>query len=170
MSGDLTVIVADPHRATARAITQMLASQPGLAVVAQAEDQSSLVRLLKRHMPSVLVLDRAALRNQDLRQLALVAQASPHTEVLVVGMRSDGQWAREAQSRGAYGYLAKDSSPEDWVAVLQAMAEAAAGSSADTVVPLPGADSTVKTPPSSDTRSRIPSSPKPSSAAGSEKP
>jgi DNA-binding NarL/FixJ family response regulator len=118
---DVTAVVADPHRATAGLIGDMLAHEPHLSLVGTASDRVHLARLLARHHPRVLVLDPGILAGSGLSQLPFLLQASPRTHVLVVGMGASEAWSREA---GRYGvsYLAKDAPLAEWRAAVDAAA------------------------------------------------
>jgi DNA-binding NarL/FixJ family response regulator len=113
-----TILVADPHFRAAKAITRLLETQAGFSVVAIAHDRTSAARLLRRHRPSVLLVDIGIL-DPGHSQLPLLHQASPGTRLLLMGMDDVPTSNGEVRRLGAERYVRKDAPLEAWVRALR---------------------------------------------------
>lgn len=110
----IRIIVADDHPVFRDALCQLLATEQGLQVLAQAHDGREVLELLERLQPDILLLDlnmpgmdgRAVL--QQLRDRRL------RTRVIVLTASNDREDLQQAMQLGASGVVLK----EDRTAVL----------------------------------------------------
>jgi DNA-binding NarL/FixJ family response regulator len=112
---EVSVLVVDEMPVVRGGLRALLASTPGVRVVATAGSTSDAVRQTLLHRPDVLVLDR-------IRAIEHVLRSAPGTAVLVFSGRSDRESVTAALRAGARGYLHKDAAPEDIVRAIHGVA------------------------------------------------
>lgn len=118
------VVIVDDHPLFRRGLAQLLAMDPSLQVVAEAESGRGLAALCAEQDPDLVLLDLdmkgvggiealRALKEQGCAARVVILTVSDQTEDLVAAIRA-----------GADGYLLKDMEPED---LLDQVREALAG-------------------------------------------
>jgi len=122
----IEVVLADDHAVVRSGLRLVLESEAGLKVVAEAEDVEATVRKLMGYKPAVLVLDINMGGRSSLESIDRIRDASPETEIVVLTMQSETEYARDALRSGAKGYLLKEAADTELVEAVRA---AAAGQS-----------------------------------------
>ena len=123
MAEEVTVLLADDHSVVRSGLRMILESEPGLEVVAEAEDVPGAVRKLKAYKPRVLVLDVNMGGESSLESMGEIRAASPETRIVVLTMQTETAYARAALRGGASGYLLKDAADTELVEAVTAAAE-----------------------------------------------
>ena len=118
----LTVILADDH-AVVRSGLRLLLAQAGMEVVAEAGDVDSALRYVLGHKPDVLVLDLNMPGEPSLPAIPRFREVSPDTQIVVLTMQQDPQFAREALAAGATAYVLKEAADEELVQAIHAARE-----------------------------------------------
>lgn len=122
----IRVVIADDHPVVRSGLTALLATMPGIEVVAQAADGAATVREVVVHRPEVVVLD---LRMPVLDGIAVaqrLAVEAPETRVLVLTMFDDDTLVADALDAGVAGYLLKGASGEELERAIRAVATGSA--------------------------------------------
>ena len=123
MSGRrLRVLLADDHTLVRAGIRRILEGQPGLEVVAEADDGAAALDAMRTAAPDIAVLD---LKMPGADQLDLVRAAKslcPAMKVIVLTMHAGPEYVARAVRGGADAYLLKDSAVQDLVAAVAAVA------------------------------------------------
>ena len=81
---------------------------------------------MRGHHPQVLVLDLNMPGGSGLKAIPLIREESPATQIVVLTMRQEPVFAREALAGGALGYVLKDAADDE---LVDAVRRAAAGKS-----------------------------------------
>jgi DNA-binding NarL/FixJ family response regulator len=121
----IRVLVADDQQLVRAGLTMILDAQPGIEVVAEADNGQSAVELARRHRPDVCLLD---IRMPELdgieatRQLAGPDVADPLAVVVITTFDLD-EYVHGALKAGARGFLLKDAGPELLVQAIHAAAD-----------------------------------------------
>lgn len=115
------VVVADDHAVVRAGVRAVLASEPDLALVAEAGDAQGALAAVVEHRPEVLLLDWT-LPGDGRSVLARVRAEAPGTRVCVLSMHQDGTTVREALGAGALGYVVKGAGIEHLVTALRSVA------------------------------------------------
>jgi two-component system response regulator NreC len=120
----ITLVVADDHRVVRSGLRLLLEAEPGMEVVAEADDVASTRRYVKAHRPTVLVLDLNMPDGSSLPAIPELREQVPETQIVVLTMQDDPAFAREALKAGALGFVLKRSAESE---LVEAVKLAAAG-------------------------------------------
>lgn len=118
---EITVLVADDHAVVRAGIRHILESMPGVAVVAEASDGPSALRLAREQRPDVIILDVSMPGGSGLSVLSDLRRDLEHTRILMLSMHDDAEYIAESVRAGTNGYLLKDSAATDLRAAVQAV-------------------------------------------------
>ena len=99
----------------------LLAADPTLEIVAEANDGMEALEVVKRHHPDVLLLD---LRIPQLHGMDVIRQLreEPATKIIVLSMHTEDAYVIEALREGAIAYLPKDCSPDELIRAIHTVA------------------------------------------------
>jgi two-component system, NarL family, response regulator NreC len=120
----LRIVIADDHSVVRRGLRELLESEAGLEVVAEAEDIDSARRYTRGHKPHVLVLDLNMPGGSTLEAIPAIREESPDTKIVILTMQNEPAYAREALSAGVLGYVLKEAADTE---LVEAVRRAAAG-------------------------------------------
>lgn len=123
-SDSIRVVLADDHALMRRSLRGLLDGEPGLEVVGEASDLSSVLREVRSQLPEVLVFDPHMPNSLNLDAIRRIRQRAPATRIVVLAMDDDAVFARHALDAGAIGFVLKDEADSD---LPQAVHEAAGG-------------------------------------------
>ncbi|MFF9099516.1 response regulator [Streptomyces rubrogriseus] len=115
-----TVLICDDHPVVRCGIRTLLDDDRHL-IVGEAADLAGTVDQVKRHRPTVLLLDLSFLGTLSLGILPTVQAVSPNTRVLILTMHNDPASARRSLAAGAHGFLPKDAAAEELVAAVDTL-------------------------------------------------
>ncbi|HXF22938.1 MAG TPA: response regulator transcription factor [Gemmatimonadaceae bacterium] len=118
---EITVLVADDHAVVRAGIRHILESMPGVAVVAEATDGPSALRLAREQRPDVIILDVSMPGGSGLGVLAELRRDLENTRILMLSMHDDAEYIAESVRAGTHGYLLKDSAATDLRAAVRAV-------------------------------------------------
>lgn len=119
----LRIVVADDHALIRRGICDLLESEPGWEVVAQAANGREAVDAVAKVRPDVLVIDLAMPELNGLTAAREVLRAFPKVEIVLLTMHNTDQTIREVLKCGARGYVLKSDAEQDLVAAVKAVAQ-----------------------------------------------
>jgi DNA-binding NarL/FixJ family response regulator len=109
----LRILLADDHRIMREGLRSLLEKQPGMEVIAEAENGRTTVQLSRELKPDVVVMDIAMPDLNGIEATRQIVAESPGVKVTALSMLSDTKFVREMLSAGASGYLLKDSAFEE---------------------------------------------------------
>jgi DNA-binding NarL/FixJ family response regulator len=119
----ITVLLADDHAIVRDGLAALLDAETDIAVIGQADTGREAVRLVKKLLPEVVVMDIAMPLLNGLEAARQILKTFPATRVLILSAHSDDEYVDEVIRIGAAGYLIKQDSAQDLAtAVRQAHA------------------------------------------------
>jgi DNA-binding NarL/FixJ family response regulator len=119
---NLRIVVADDHPLMRRGICDLLESEPGWKVVAEAGNGREAVEAMTGSKPDVLVIDLAMPELNGLTATREILRALPKTEVVLLTMHNTEQVIREVLESGARGFVLKSDAGQNLVAAVKAVA------------------------------------------------
>ncbi|MCC7185807.1 MAG: response regulator transcription factor [Acidobacteria bacterium] len=118
----MRVLLADDHAIVRRGLRSLLETEPHMQVVAEAADGHEAVRLGEQHHPDVAVLDIGMPLMNGIEVTARLRAMDPPPRVVVLSMHTDESYILRALAAGAQAYLLKDSTDEELLPALRAVA------------------------------------------------
>ncbi len=118
----LRILIADDHDVVRRGVRDVLESQPGWEVCAEASDGRQAVELAMRERPDIAVLDVSLPMLNGIGVTRQLRQALPRTEVLLFTMHDDDETVSGGLAAGARGYILKSESGLQLVNAVSALA------------------------------------------------
>jgi two-component system invasion response regulator UvrY len=126
-----TVLLVDDHPVVREGYRRLLERQPGLTVVAEAENAAEAYRLYKAHAPDLVVLDLSLPGPSGIEAIRHIRQWDAAARILVFSMRTGAAVARKAFAAGACGYVSKASPPRELLDAVAAVLRGVRAMSAD---------------------------------------
>jgi two-component system, NarL family, response regulator LiaR len=100
-------LVAEGDGLARNALREAL-TEAGVCVVGQAADMPQVINLVRRCEPDVVVMDVGLPPDGGVAAVEAVLQASPETQVVVLGASGEDDVGLVALEKGAAGYLSRD--------------------------------------------------------------
>ncbi|MEU3631407.1 response regulator transcription factor [Streptomyces fradiae] len=122
----IRTLIADDEPMVRAGVRAVLATDPGIDVVAEAGDGHAAVELTLRHRPDVAVLDIRMPRLDGIGAAAEIRRVAPGTGVVVLTTFGEDEYILRALGGGAAGFLVKSGEPEELIAGVRAVADGAA--------------------------------------------
>ena len=126
----MRVLLADDHTLLREGLRRSL-EEAGVDVVGEAPDGEAAVRLAGELAPDVVLMDVSMPRLGGVDATREIRSRFPDVEVLILTMHADASVVNDAVRAGAAGYLVKDCTTDDIVAMLDALARGEASLSPD---------------------------------------
>jgi DNA-binding NarL/FixJ family response regulator len=118
---NLRLVVADDHPLMRRGICDLLETEPGWEVVAEANNGREAVEAVAKTKPDVLVIDLAMPELNGLTATREILRFFPKVEVVLLTMHNSDQAIREVLESGARGYVLKSDAEQDLIAAVKAV-------------------------------------------------
>jgi two-component system, NarL family, response regulator NreC len=118
----ITIVVADDHTVMRSGLRMLLEAEKDFDVVAEAGTIQSVLRDVRSHRPTVLVLDLNMPGGSSVDAISRLAAFAPGTAVVVLTMEDDPVFMREAYRAGASGYVLKEAAATELVKAIRAAA------------------------------------------------
>jgi DNA-binding NarL/FixJ family response regulator len=115
------VLLADDHSLVRQGMAEMLSTDPGMEVVAEAEDGREAVDLARKHRPDAVVLDVEMPVMSPQVALRKLLDLRPPPKVVIVTVFADESHVRELLALGASAYLSKNASMRDLISTVRSV-------------------------------------------------
>ncbi|MDQ4100292.1 MAG: response regulator transcription factor [Chloroflexota bacterium] len=119
MTTPIHVLIADDHEIVRRGIRALLATEPGIDVVAEAPTGSEAVIATARHKPDVILMDLMMPGMDGIEATRQIKANQPTAHILVLTSFATDDKIFPAIKAGALGYLLKDAGPEELVQAIR---------------------------------------------------
>lgn len=94
-----------------------------MSVIGEAEDGECALELVRRYHPDVVVMDVMMPNMNGTEATAIIASEFPETRILVLTTFSESKDVVKALDAGANGAIVKDSSQQELISAIRAVAE-----------------------------------------------
>lgn len=115
------IIIADDQRLFLESLCNALNTEPGLEIVATAENGEELLRKLNSYNADVLLLDLEMPKMNGLDALTKIVEKWSDVKTIILSMYANKPFIRQAYEYGAHGYLLKNTGIKELSAVIQAV-------------------------------------------------
>jgi len=115
---EYTIILADDHAMMREGIRQLVDAVDGIKVIGEAGDGLSLLKLIRRKPPDMVILDVSMPGLRGIEATREIRSLYPDIDVLILSMHKREEFLSMALDAGAKGYLLKEDSGNE---LLQAI-------------------------------------------------
>lgn len=113
------IILADDHKIVRDGLRALLEKQPGMEVIADAEDGRTTVRLAGKLKPDVVIMDIGMPDLNGIDATRQIVSQLPDVKVIGLSMHSDKRFVAQMFKAGASAYLLKDCAFEELFRAVQ---------------------------------------------------
>ena len=113
------IVLADDHVMFRQGIKNILEGAENLEVVGEAGDGLDLLKILKKMIPDMVILDISMPNLRGLEATREIKMISPDVKVLILTMHKDKEYVFYAISAGAEGYLLKEDADTELFAAVE---------------------------------------------------
>jgi DNA-binding NarL/FixJ family response regulator len=122
----IRVLLADDEPMIRVGVRAILATDPGMEVVAEAADGRAAVELTLRHRPDIALLDIRMPRLDGLAAAEELRRVAPGTSLMMLTTFSEDEFIARALSLGVSGFVLKSGDPRELIAGIRAVSSGAA--------------------------------------------
>lgn len=117
----ITILLADGHALMREGLRTLLERQPGMEVVAEAEDGRTTVQLAREFSPDVIIVDIFLPGLSGIEVTRRILARDHSTKIVALSMHSDRRFVAKMLKAGASAYLLKDCAFEELVRAINAV-------------------------------------------------
>jgi NarL family two-component system response regulator LiaR len=118
----IKIMIVDDHTVVRKGLRALLSAEKyGIEVVGEASDGEEAVQKVKELHPDVILMDLMMPRKTGLEAIVEIKQMQPNARILVLTSYADDKNVTQAIKDGAYGFLLKDTSPDELVQTIQSV-------------------------------------------------
>jgi DNA-binding NarL/FixJ family response regulator len=118
----IRVFIADDHAIVREGLKQILADSRDIVVAGEAENGLDAIRLFPKSRCHVMLLDISMPDKNGIEVLKQIKKEHPETQVLMLSMHREDQYAIRSLKAGAAGYLTKQAAPKELVVAIRQVA------------------------------------------------
>jgi NarL family two-component system response regulator LiaR len=119
MGNTIRILIADDHAIVREGLRALIATEPGLELVAEACDGTEALEQARSLQPDVILLDMMMPRKDGLAAITDIIGENPSARILVLTSFAEDEKVFPAIKAGALGYLLKDASPQELLHAIQ---------------------------------------------------
>jgi DNA-binding NarL/FixJ family response regulator len=117
----IRILLADDHKIVREGLRTLLEKKPGMEVIAEAENGYTAVRLVRKLLPDVAIIDIGMPDLNGIEATRRIIAQNPRIKVIALSMHSDSRFVKQMLKAGASGYLLKDCAFEELVQAIRAV-------------------------------------------------
>lgn len=115
----IRVVMVDDHKLIREGLRALLEKEPGMEVIAEAENGRTAVDLAVKFKPNIVIMDASMSDLNGIEATKQIISAVPQVKVLALSMYSDRRFVMGMLSSGASGYILKDCAFEELIDAIQ---------------------------------------------------
>jgi NarL family two-component system response regulator LiaR len=119
MSEKIRILIADDHPIVRKGLAALIETQPDLELLGEAEDGAEAVEKVLALRPDVTLLDLVMPRLDGIQAIREIMRQVPRSRILILTSFTEDEKVFPAIKAGAFGYLLKDSSPQDLLKAIR---------------------------------------------------
>ncbi len=116
-------LVADDHEIVRQGVRNILLTQPGWTVCAEAADGREALKMAETHRPDVVILDLTMPQLNGIDATRQLRKICPDTRILIFTMHETERLVQEVFQAGADGYVLKSDAGQDLVRAVNTVLE-----------------------------------------------
>ncbi|HEX7794875.1 MAG TPA: response regulator transcription factor [Vicinamibacterales bacterium] len=115
----LRILLADDHRVMREGLRMVLAREPNMEVVGEANNGAEAISLTEQLRPDIVVMDVSMPEINGLKATEALGASSPETKILILTRHGDASYVQRLLQAGANGYVLKQSAAEELVRAIR---------------------------------------------------
>ena len=115
----LKILIADDHEVVRRGIKEILLEGLSFIQVSEASDTQSLIEKALTDTWDIIISDLSMPGGGGIEAVKKIRASKPDTRILIITIYPEEQYALRAFQAGAYGFLNKDTAPDQLVRAVQ---------------------------------------------------
>jgi NarL family two-component system response regulator LiaR len=115
----IRILIADDHPLVRQGLRTLIATEPGIELVGEAEDGEDAVIKARSLHPDVILMDIVMPRKNGLEAIDEIKRENPDARILVLTSFGEDDKVFPAIKAGALGYLLKDSSHQELLKAIR---------------------------------------------------
>ena len=119
----IKILLAEDHVVVREAFKQVIEKEDGFTVIAEAGDGREAVRLARKLMPDVVIMDLHLPRLNGIEATRQIVRNCQNVKVLPLSVQSETRVIAEVLRAGAMGYMLKKGTVREMVKAIQMVAE-----------------------------------------------
>ena len=116
----IRVLIADDHAVVRKGLAAIIAQEPDMIVVAQAEDGRAAIDQYRQHRPDVMLLDLRMPSVDAPEAIAIIRQQFRNARIVVLTTFNTDEDIYQSLRAGAMAYLLKGVPPEELLETIRA--------------------------------------------------
>jgi two-component system, NarL family, response regulator NreC len=117
----IKIILADDHQIVRQGLRTLLAGEPDMEVVGEADNGRETLKLVQQLAPDVVIMDISMPDLNGIEATRQLLVESPGAKVIALSMHSDSLFVLNMLRSGASGYLLKDCALEELVTAIRSV-------------------------------------------------
>ena len=119
---NIRVLIADDHTVVRKGLSALLSAEKyGIEVIGEASNGDEAIQKAQELEPDVILMDLIMPGKTGLEAILEIKQMQPHARILVLTSFADDSNVTKAIRAGAYGFLLKDTSPDELVQTIHSV-------------------------------------------------
>jgi DNA-binding NarL/FixJ family response regulator len=115
----IKILIADDHPIVRKGLKQILAETPNIVVAGEANNGAEVLKKVLKNEYDMVLLDISMPGRDGIDTLKELKDLKPNLPVLILSIHPEDQYAVRVLRAGAYGYLTKESAPEELIAAIR---------------------------------------------------
>jgi DNA-binding NarL/FixJ family response regulator len=117
----IKILIADDHKIVREGLRALIGKQPGMEIIAEAENGRTAVELVQKLLPDVVIMDVAMPDLNGIEATRQIVAKASNIKIIALSMHSDRRFVVEMLKVGASGYLLKDCAFEELAHAIRAV-------------------------------------------------
>lgn len=114
----IKIILVDDHQIVRDGIKALLANNPTIEIIGEANDAYSFFELLKIQIPDVVLLDISLPKMSGIEVSKILSAQYPQIRILMLSMYTSEDFIFNALKAGIHGYLPKNTTREELLTAI----------------------------------------------------
>ena len=115
----IKILIADDHPIVRKGLKQILAETSNIVVAGEANNGAEVIKKVLKDNYDVVLLDITMPGRDGVDVLKELKNLKPNLPVLILSIHPEDQYAVRVLRAGAYGYLTKESAPEELISAIK---------------------------------------------------
>jgi two-component system, NarL family, response regulator NreC len=117
----MRVLIVDDHKIMREGLRSLLEKQPGVEIIAEAENAQKALKLVEEFKPDLVIMDVVMPSLNGIETTRRMLAKAPNVKVIALSMHADKRFVMEMLRAGASGYLLKDCAFEELDEAIRAV-------------------------------------------------